>query len=310
MIGMSHRRPLLLFLCLLLLFVGSYGWLQYTNIDKAGRLFEALDTAKISTISFVHPGDSCHLVRQQPRWRVNATADVDPFVLGTVLQILQRSQSRRQLQGKEASSIEQRLEKEGCRVHIIQSGKPYSFRIWGNPTQQRSYAQLDGQLHEVYIPGQAGYLVGLFFLRGIQWRFRRLFYSDAHSLKSIRLIYPQQPEDSLYIRIQARQPHIAGLQEMDTSSVYTYLAQYELFYTNEYIQKGQVPAYDSLLLQPPLAYLEVEDLYPEASRRIVVYARSGDPYFLLQEDESLFSLCERSRFLPLLKRKTHFVEKK
>ena len=307
---MSNRKALLFFLLTGLLFGSSYGWLEYEQQSKKGRLFLSLDTAKIRTISFLHPKDSCYLLRKPSGWAMANGVDADPFVTETVLQILYHSQSRRLLEGKEARLIGEELQSLGCQVEVRkESEETYVFRIWGNVKQGRSYVQLNEKIHEIFIPGQVGYLAALFFLNKTQWRSRRLFYSDAHSLESLVLRYPQTPEHSFHIRIENYQPQIEGLNTLDTTSVYEYLSLYELFYTNEYIQKGQVAAYDSLLLQSPLAYLKIHDLYSEASKAITIYTRKGDPYFLLQESDSLYSLCKRDRFFPFLKKKIYFSKK-
>ena len=306
---MSNRGPLLFFLCALLLFGSSYGWLKYEQWSKHRRLFSFLDTAEISSISFLHPEDSCHLLRKASRWQI-ASSDADPFVINTVLQILSHSQSRRLLAGKEAHYIRDQLQRKGCHVQVREEKEEiYEFRVWGNVKEGRSYVQLKDELHEIFVPGQAGYLAALFFLKKIQWRSRLLFYSDAYSMRNLSIRYPQTPEHSFHIRIRNQRPQIEDLKVLDTAATYKYLSQYELFYTNEYIQKGQVAAYDSLLLQSPLAYLKIEDLYSKASKTITVYLREGDSYFLLQEADSMYSLCKRKRFLPFLQKKLFFSKR-
>lgn len=308
---MDNKKPFILFIVLLFVAGSSYAWLHTQSHKRAARLFVDLDTAQIQAITLVHPQDSCQLQRQGPSWQINTRYEVDHFILRSLFQILAQTQSRRLLVGAEATRIHQQLQIKGSHVHITCSDqRSLRFSIWGEPLSGRSYILLPPTtLHEIHMPKHSGYLAALFFLTEIQWRSRRLFHSPATTLQQLSLRYPKNPENDFQIHIQDQKPYIQDPSPIDTLALYKYLRQYEHFYTNEYIQKGQVPTYDSLLKETPLAYLQLKDLHKAASKDITVYARAADPYFLLQENKSQYSLCERKRFQPFLRKRSYFLEK-
>ena len=308
---MDNRRQLLLFLVLLFVAIGSYSWIEHSRYPAPHRIFSEIDTSQIESLHLSHPKDTSKLHRKEGTWMVNERYKVDPFILRSLFQILQEAESRRLLSGTEADQMKSHLSLEGCQVRLsIQGSAPLFFSIGGEAHSSRSYLRLsDGLIHEISLPGQANYLAPLFFLREIQWRTRLLFYSHASTLRDLRITYPNSPQKDLHIEIRPDGPHVDGLRSIDSLALYEYLASYELFYTNEYIEKGQVPSYDSLLQQPAIAYIAIDDLYDEASQVIAVYDKVGDPYFLLQAEDSSYSLCERRRLRPFLVERDFFIAK-
>ncbi len=310
---MNNRKHVIIFLILLCISVGSYGWLKKNEHINNTRLFKQIDTSQLVSMAFLHRKDSFSLQRAAPHWQINNRDEADPFVLGSLLEILHRAQSRQQLTGAELTRINANMQEKGVRVHItLRTGKNHAFTIWGNKQNRRSYVLLpNDELHEFIIFGHAGYLASLFFLKEIQWHLRRIFHSNVYTLQKIILQYPQHPTKNLHIHVQEQQPKITGVSHVDTMRLYTYLAQYENFYTNEYIEKGQVPHYDSLLAETPFAHLRLQDIHAPMSRHVTIYMREADNYFLLQENgkEPSLSLCKKRRFLPFLRSSSFFLQK-
>ena len=306
---MDNRSLFLLFIALVSIALGSYAWLERSSTESS-MLFPEMDTAMIEYIGLRHAEGSCRLQRNGQLWMINQEYEVDAFVFGQLLEVLQSARIRRDVRGREAIDIQEQLSVSGAQVTIaFTHARPLRCTIWGEADDMRSYVGIDDRVLEFSLPGSPSYLAPLFFLREIQWRTRRLFSSSAYTLKSLRISYPRHPEDELYLQVTDRGPIVKGIDKVDSLSLYAYLAQYEVFYTNEYIEEGQVPAYDSLLSAQPLARVWVDDLYASADQQIDVYARPGDPYFLLHEANGSRSLCARKRFRGFLRKKHSFKSK-
>ena len=309
MLSMDNRSAFFLFLTLLAIAVGSYAWTQRPS--PVSKLFPQMDTAMIEYIRLRHPQDSCLLQRNKQQWIINQHYEIDPFILQRLFEVLQSAHIRRKLSGKEANEIQKQLTHSGCHVDVaFTQQKLLKCTIWGEETSRRSYISLKNVIYEFNLPREANYLAPLFFLREIQWRTRRIFSSDVYTLKELRISYPKHPENDLYIRITPHGPSVDGLNEVDSLALYAYLDQYEIFYTNEYIEEGQVPAYDSLLSTQPIADIRVDDLYETSDQEIKIYARADDSYFLLQESDGSRSLCARKRFQSFLRKKQFFKPQK
>ena len=306
---MDNRSLFFLFIILLGVTLGSRMWMEHSSAESS-MLFPEMDTTMIEYIRLRHTEDSCRLQRNEQSWVVNQRYEVDAFILDRLFEVLQSARIRRNVRGREATEIQQKLTRSGAQVMIaFTQQRPIRCVIWGEANDMRSYIGIDDQILEFSLPGSPSYLAPLFFLREIQWRTRSIFSSSAYTLRTLRVSYPHRPEDELYIQVTPRGPVLKGVDEVDSLLLYAYLAQYEAFYTNEYIEEGQVAAYDSLLELQPIARIWVDDLYASSDQKIDVYARHGDPYFLLHETNGGRSLSARKRFGGLL-RKKHFFKKK
>ena len=153
------------------------------------------------------------------------------------------------------------------------------------------------------LPGHSAYLAGLFNLRKVQWKNRQLFASSAFSMLEVELNYFDNTNDNFLIRVETTGITMAGVQNKDSLNIRNikqYLALFETFYTNEYIDIGQVPKYDSLLKTNPIAVIRVKDMYKHASKEIEIYSIPQDKYYVLKENNNDISICEKKRFQKFL----------
>ena len=307
----------LLLLCMAALLGLSRWWLGGRYYHETPLLFEKLDTAALTSISFQHNKDTLTLEQTPLKiWKVNGGTSVDPFLLNSLMHILMHARVRRELGGAENTRLNSLMSKEGCRISLALKDKPFLvFDVWGTPQQAKSYVrkQKESNVNEIYLPDEHAYIAGIFFLQQIQWRTRLLFSSTPYTLHAMSYQDLLNPENSFNIEAHAQQATLVGMAHVDKSKLYDYLSRFEAFYTNEYINPKAHPVYDSLLEnKQPFVRLEIKDLYADHSKIITLHQRKDDPYVLIEEtnDEGqvAYSLCEERRLAPLVVPKGYFTE--
>ena len=313
-------------------------WVEKKEAPSAERFF-GLDSAKISEIHIENSKGEIHLRKingENPEWQLlnkGAEYRTNERLMRSLLYVLKHAEIQQvlnaeQTQAKESNPI--------AKIILgMQNKKKHQFEVRGDTLAkeggqriQDSYGQKDNDkekhLYKLGLSGYSTYLAGIFMLRAVQFRNRLLFASTPYSLQKVRMTHLQNTKESFSIIIHNDEIRMEGPLLADSvwneEEIENYLTLFRGFFTNEYIERGQVAYYDSLLNTEPMFLLEVDDVYPEFSKKIAVYMplEEAQPYVLLREIpkegeetqiESL-SLCEKDRFGVFLRKKRIFLTQK
>ena len=304
---MSNQILLILFLALLVIWIGNV-WVNDMSTSSSSYAVSNRDTQTLQKIVFETSSASTYLSKEHQMWHVNSTYPVNENLRLQLFAVLESMEKRRAAKSTEYDTT-QKIQRSI--VHLFwQDQSSVSFEIIGLPLSQKSYIQYKDTLFELYIKGHAGYVAGIFFLSAQQWRHRQIFSTSVPTFRRLSVCYSSSPSDDFVLRRRADDRfQISSLSTLDTTRIYRYLSQYTSFYVNEYISKGQVPYYDSLMQTAPIAYLLLQDIFSKNTQHLTIYYQSEDPYFLLKDKEGSYALCERKRFLQFLRKKAFFTKK-
>jgi hypothetical protein len=125
-----------------------------------------------------------------------------------------------------------------------------------------------------------------------------IFKTSWLGIKSLDLSYPENANSNINIRAENNLYTVAGISQLDTASLMGFLDRISYFYTDQYIDAGQVGAYDSLKDTKPFALLTVNSLGMDKPVIIEFYSQlPGDNVIMavLQDEQMCLFSSNRIR---------------
>ena len=272
------------------------------NDDFESDIFQVKDTAALISIKVTNGELSNELLKNNGNWTLNSKYAVDNNLTKILTTILAQVQVKRPVARLNNQEVFKNLLQNGKKINIsLAGGSEITFISGGNNAKTASYFAdvATAQVYIVEIPGYNNYLSGIFELTENQWRDRILFSSSWRTIKTLNIQY--QNEAILQIDFEDRFLKIQGVSKMDTTSLLTYLQQYEYFQINDYLELGSYPKYDSLLLTSPIATLLISDIDNSKNRAIKVFPKmKGERFFLLSDSSNQMMVVDEKRMNSLL----------
>jgi hypothetical protein len=266
-------------------------------------LLQLSDTSQISRIEMSSGGNSVVLQKTDGKWTVNDKYKVDRSIRNFLSGVLKLVRVKREVGKSQLPEVNEWLA-EGKTVTVSgEQGKLAQFVAGGNPSKTESYFKLQGdaKVYQVELPGYPNYVTGIFEFTENQWRNRLLFSSDWRSIQSLAVDYADEQKQDVTIAFDKTTLKVDGMPDADTTVLENYIQQYESFFTNEFISKGQIPVYDSLMNAQPVATIRLKDIDVTKNTELQVYPGPEDqPYVLLRDEEGNYSVCDAARVRSLL----------
>jgi hypothetical protein len=302
---MHKNTTLLISLGVLLLLIAGTWWAgRPSETSIVGYdLLELSDTTKISRIEMISAENSVVLSKANNKWMVNGKYKVDRSIRNFLVGVLKLVRVKREVGPSQLAEVRQWMA-TGRKVIISgEQGVLAEFTATGNPSKTESYFTLagDSKVYQVELPGYPNYVSGIFEFTENQWRNRLLFSSDWRSIQSLTVDYADDQKKDVTIAFDKTTLKVVDLPEADTLVLENYIQQYESFFTNEFISKGQIPVYDSLMDATPVATIRLRDIDSAKNTELDVYPGPADqPYVLLKDETGNYSVCDADRVRSLL----------
>ncbi|MEQ9102181.1 MAG: hypothetical protein RIF36_19825 [Imperialibacter sp.] len=302
---MHKNTTLLISLGVLLLLIAGTWWAgRPSETSIVGYdLLELSDTTKISRIEMISGESSVVLSKANNNWLVNDNYKVDRSIRNFLVGVLKLVRVKREVGPSQLAEVRQWMA-TGRKVIVSgEQGVLAEFTATGNPSKTESYFTLagDSKVYQVELPGYPNYVSGIFEFTENQWRNRLLFSSDWRSIQSLTVDYADDQKEDVTIAFDKTTLKVNGVPEADTVVLENYIQQYESFFTNEFISKGQIPVYDSLMNATPVATIRLRDIDSAKNTELDVYPGPADqPYVLLKDAEGNYSVCDAGRVRSLL----------
>lgn len=271
-------------------------------------IFSVADTSAIQSITIQNEG-LVKLEKTSPgQWTVNDQFKADASLQRVLLAVLNQVSVKRPVSQIQKEEITTAL-KEGMRVEVGFEGNTSAFYVGGSQGRTQSYFLEEGsdQPYIVEIPGYRNYISGIFELKALHWKDRKIFNTHWRSLRSLQVDYPDNSKDNFRIYFDEAFFKIEGIAEMDTTALMNYLSPFEYFETNEFISKGFSSLYDSLIQTPALAVINIEDINQSRSQQLTLFPKlENDNYILGVNKDGEISIFDFRRVRQLLAKRDDF----
>jgi hypothetical protein len=263
--------------------------------------FSVTDTASINQITITGNKFTNVLSRSSGNWKVNDTYLMDPSMHKVLMSVLKQVRVKRTVPKSDLSKISEDILNNGFKIEIKSSTEPVSIFYAGGNGISLSYFMGDDEIpYIVHLPGYESYVTGIFEVAENDWRDRLIFKTSWLGVKSLNLSYTENPSGNINIRAENNLYTVSGINKLDTASLMGFLDKISYFYTDQYIEVGQVAAYDSLKKTKPFARLEVNSLGMDEPAIIEFYNQlSGDNVIMGVLQDQQMCLFSSSRLRPI-----------
>lgn len=272
------KKTLLGLIAVLLLGVGAYYsfWdnTSKTTMDVAETDFAVTDTSQITRFFIAKKnGSNYHFKRQSDgEWLVNdkwqAEKNQVRMLLGTIHEMRVKAPVPKGMR----NGVIKTLAAKGVKVELYnKEGLIKTFYV-GDYTadEMGTFFIMEGseQPYIVHIPRFNGYLTGRFHVKKDDFIDQIIFGSSRKNIKRVTVNYPANAEAGFEIIDGV----VQGVDDPDSITVNRYLVGYSNIHS-EQLATVNDKAYvdDSLSRVTPMAEIELEDIKPEKSRKILLY---------------------------------------
>ena len=234
--------------------------------------FSVSDTAGINQITISSNKFTNVLSKGSGSWKVNETYFLDPSMHKVLMSVLNQVRVKRTVPKTDLESISEDILNNGYKIEIKSSSEPNRiFYAGGNGISLSYFMDEDKIPYIVHLPGYESYVTGIFEVAENDWRDRLIFETSWLGIKSLDLTYPGNESDNISIKAENNLYRVAGVTRLDTAGLMGFLDKISYFYTDQFIDGGQVKAYDSLKKTKPFARLEVNSLGMKDPVNIIFY---------------------------------------
>jgi hypothetical protein len=294
---------------LLIIFLILLGWtVVYINLEQKQEglsidelKFSVTDTASIDQIIITGNEFTNVLSKGSGYWKVNDTYSLDPSMHKVLMSVLNQVRVKRTVPRNDLQKISGDILNNGFKIEIKSSLEPDRvFYAGGNGISLSYFMGEDEVPYIVHLPGYESYVTGIFEVAENDWRDRLIFQTSWLGIKTLDLSYPGNANNNISIRAENNLYTVAGIAKLDTAGLMGFLDKISYFYTDQYIDAGQVEAYDSLKKTKPFALLEVYSLGMDQPVKIEFYPQiPGDNVILgILKDEQM-CLFSSNRLEPI-----------
>jgi len=302
---------------LLILFLILLGWtVVYINQEQKQEglsidelKFSVKDTASIDQIIITGNEFTNVLSKGSGYWKVNDTYSLDPSMHKVLMSVLNQVRVKRTVPKTDLQKISEDILNSGFKIEIKSSSeRDRVFYAGGNGISLSYFMGKDEVPYIVHLPGYESYVTGIFEVAENDWRDRLIFKTSWLGIKTLDLSYPGNASNNISIRAENNLYTVAGITKLDTASLMGFLDKISYFYTDQYIDAGQVEAYDSLKETKPFAILIVNSLGMNEPAIIKFYDQlPGDNVVMGVLQERQMCLFSTSRLRPIFMRKEDLV---
>lgn len=297
---------ILLVLTIVLLFLFNRN--QNPVVDKT--IFRVEDLTSIDKVVLEKAGVKTELVLDASnRWKVNGQP-VDPAMIDVLFATLQQAEPKREVSEKLSDSIKSTLVKEGVHVTLFQgTNEALTFIAGGNASKTQAYfAQPEGDVYVMIIPGYRVYTSGIFELETAGWRDKYIFNFNWQNFQSLNVSFPASPTDDFEVSMGKEYFEVKGIAQADTTRLNDFLDAVSLLTVDQYLSKEQTAVYDTALQASQGFSIVVKDISGK-TYDLKLYAEPGKSTIFGMVQGSYPAIFDARKILPLMKNKGWFVKK-
>jgi len=309
---MQKKKNTTLFIVFLILLAWTIVYFNLENkssgISFDESMFSIEDTAAVHKISIRGEGISNVLSRGTQNWTVNDIYPMDPSMQKVLMSVLHQVKVKRTVPRNDLDRIKDDILANGYKVEVsdVQNGKTV-FYAGGNGISLSYFMKEDNIPYIVHLPGYESYVTGIFEVHENDWRDRVIFQTSWLGLKSYILNYTDDPGNNIHISADNNLYSIEGIAKIDTTTLMNYLDEVSFFYTDQYIDQGQISLYDSLRNTKPFAQLLVNSLGMKVPVRIDFFRQLDEENVMLGLlNENQMCLFNAKRIQVIFQEKDHF----
>ena len=290
----------------------------FTTRSKKSTLdpenFYVKDISTITKLFIVDKSDNSILIEKQPdsTWLLNGQYDVNlPFV-NMVLETLHKMRIQYPVPKSALHNIIRNLSSSATKVEVYERvytinlfdkvklfPKEKQTRVYyiGHETQNNmgSYVLLKGEDAPVvaHIPGFRGFLEPRFNTSETTWRSRKVFDSDVHALKTIRVEIPEQQHESFEIIKDGNDVKVKllatgeFLPSFDTFHVAQFLSSFVNVNFDEFASAIPSIQYDSVFTKNPGFIVTLTDT-AQQSNTIKTYVKLSSNYDFEDDEDGFY----------------------
>lgn len=312
-IPMQRKKNIALFVTFLILLVWTIIFLnlegRHSGLSLEENKFSVQDTSSIQEIRINGPSVSNTLSKVNGLWMVNEKYRLDPSMQKVLMSVLYQVKVSRTVPKNALDRIRDEVFEKGYRIEIIGSGgKMRVFYAGGNGISLSYFMGDDNIPFIVHLPGYESYVTGIFEVKENDWRDRKIFQTSWLGIKSIQITYPSQKEDNLEIIAKDNLYIIPGIVHLDTVALMKYLDEISYFYTDQFIDHGNFPTYDSLIHTEPYAHFRIDALGLRDRVNIDFFkAVPGEKVMLGVLNQDQMCLFSRQRIGTVFKKRSYFT---
>jgi hypothetical protein len=310
---MQKKKNITLLLLFLVLLVWTIIYMNLENRDSGlsfdENKFSIIDTAEVQTIRIKGNTISNELNRGSDYWVVNGRYHMDPSMQKVLMSVLHQVRIRRTVPNNDLERIKDDILSNGYQIEITRKdGTKKILLAGGNGISLSYFMEKDLIPYIVHLPGYESYVTGIFEVREHDWRDRLIFQTSWLGLKDLSLSYMGDPENSIRILAENNLYNVQGVDKIDTTSLMNYLDEISFFYTDQYIDDGQIPSYDSLKNSEPFAHLIVNSLGMEDPVSITFFHKlPGENVMLGLLNDHQMCLFKTQRIQSIFQKKKYFT---
>lgn len=245
------------------------------SVNEIEGDFAVKDVNDITRISIEnHEKEHVELTKKDGKWWVDDAYIVRDDMIKQVLNVVTKIESLTPVPSNGHDNVMRELTSEYIKVDIYTGdSEPEKSYFVGGPTvdSKGTYMLLDmgdkvaSRPHIGFVPGYQGFVTPMFSTKRETWRSRLAFQYGIADIKSLKVEYPEKPENSFVInKVSTDSFTVSPLNEqfrINEKNEQKYVQQYLNFYSsvaieafdNEYSKK------DSVLMIPPACKFTITD---------------------------------------------------
>lgn len=312
---MQRKKNITLLIIFLTLLTWTIVYLNLENENSGISLdeskFSIVDTAAVQKISIKGYNISNILSRGTQNWVVNDQYPMDPSMQKVLMSVLHQVSVKRTVPKNDLERIRDDIHSNGYEIEITdEEGTKKVFYAGGNGISLSYFMDEDNIPYVVHLPGYESYVTGIFEVHENDWRDRLLFQTSWLGLKSFTLGYPDDPGNSINISADNNLYSIKGIEKIDTTVLMNYLDEISFFYTDQFIDQGQIPLYDSLINTKPFVEMYVNSLGMKDPVKIIFFEKQpGENVMLGLLNDNQMCLFNVNRIRIIFQKKEYFTYK-
>ena len=246
-------------------------------------IFRVADFNKVDQIVLTKDSKTIDLKFDGFRWKANDKL-ADRRMIDVLFATLQQATPKRPVGESVRDSVDNLLKEHGVQVRLFVSGElQKEFTAGGNASKTQAYFKdTDDQSFVMVIPGYRVYTSGIFELNENGWKDKYVFNFNWKNFQTLKANFPLVATNDFEIKMGKDYFEVQDVASSDTTRLNDFLDAISLLTVDEYVDKQEIPGYDSITSAKPVVNLVVQDI-------------SGKTYSLV-----LFEIGDKGRVLGVI----------
>ncbi|TRX52003.1 DUF4340 domain-containing protein [Fulvivirga sp. M361] len=268
-------------------------------------LFAMNDPSGINKVVLSSPKERNVLVFGGNQWQLNGRYTADPQRVTVLFAILKQNKVRRMVARNKEDEIDSLMQAAGVNVKFLQGENVLKqFDVVSSKDGSLTYFSQGKERYVVEIPGYRVNLGGIFSLDQNGWRNPLVFDVSWSNLQEVKVIYPQEEQNSFDIVYDNHYYAIQQLSRTDSVKLTDFLDDVSLLLVEDYLRSEELEGNVSGL---PLATLLVNTLGDITHSVEFLRGGTNDDKIIGRIDSLDYALFDYESVRKLLRPKRYFM---